>query len=825
MSKPPPKMKTQTGNVKVMVRVRPFSKREKAWCESHDKELRPIIKADGPRIAVLDPENEYCEKDAFSYDEVFWSTVGYDSVNGIAGQHDVYEKTGAHMLRAALEGYNCCIFAYGQTGAGKTHTMLGSPDSRGISYILIDELFKHIDKEQQDDPGTKYTVEVSFMEIYNEQVRDLFNKKAKPGEYSDIKIRQDPVKGIIVQGLISRPVSSAAECAKEMERGVNERALAETKMNATSSRSHAICQISILQLNPQKGLRKSALINLVDLAGSERLKMSCVEGLAAKEAKNINLSLSTLRKVFDTLIANSKKKNPKTHEVPPYRESMLTWVLKESLGGNSMTLMIAAISPHEENLEDTYSTLRYALKAKSIVNKVICNEVPSAKMVENLREELEALKEQLRTGGGGTISEEREKEFQEELLAKEEALQEALQEAVEVEHRMQEAQKELQLEVDTSRKQKFAAAFRSAFVINKDTQVRKGMELDLADLRNKTNHLQAAHDVIQEQNQEYKVTIASLQKECAKFKNEGVVYKQESEQNYANFQKHKKLEEEYRAASEQLQLDVDSLKSAKAALESKLRRATTSLTSTTRERDEFKERAEIGERDSARLNEKVQEMQRQLDEVKKENHMMKTERNRLARQLEYDLPAAERKAEEMTEMYEAMTRKKDGYKKQCIALQLIHEADTKIINALKEERSMQRAAMDGHIAEKEALLSSRSDLDRAVEKSRRLQDDLANRDMQVKGMEEEMKAYKQATSEWSMSSAYIRSELERVTKEHQELKNFVTSYALNSPSDFQGSPYRSSHSPPSPKSSHARTRASLSPRYSSTSPNTLSHTR
>ena len=340
-------MKTETGNVKVMVRVRPFSKREKAYCAERGQDLRPIIAADDTRIAVLDPVTGYQEKDAFQYDEVFWSVNGFDSPNPWADQSDVYEKTGKVMLASALDGYNCCIFAYGQTGSGKTHTMLGSPDSRGVSYLLIQDLFRHIEAEKAADHGTLCTVEVSFMEIYNEQVRDLFNSKSKEGEYSPIKIRQDPVKGILVQGLIQVQVKNAAECAKEMEKGVNERALAETKMNATSSRSHAICQISILQANSRTGLRRNALINLVDLAGSERLKMSGVEGTAAKEAKNINLSLSTLRKVFDTLIANSKQKNPARHQVAPYRESMLTWVLKESLGGNSKTMMIAAISPHE----------------------------------------------------------------------------------------------------------------------------------------------------------------------------------------------------------------------------------------------------------------------------------------------------------------------------------------------------------------------------------------------------------------------------------------------------------------------------------------------
>ena len=377
--------KAVASGISVMIRVRPFNQREKNWFESKGKEMTPVIYVDSDTVTVLDPERDYQPKDAYAYNNCYWSCVGYDSPNGIATQADVYSSSGRVLLDKALEGYNGTVFAYGQTGSGKTYSMLGAPGSPGISYLCIRDLFEHIEQEKVDNPGATYTIEISFMEIYNEQVRDLFNKNVKAGQYSPVKIRQHPVLGIQVEGLERMRVHSAAECEKTMERGVNERTLAETKMNATSSRSHAICQIGILQTNAKTGLQRNSLINVVDLAGSERLKMTGAQGQQLTEAKNINQSLSTLRKVFDVIIENQKRAKK---QVPPYRESMLTWVLKESLGGNSITTMIAAVSPCEESIEDTISTLRYAQKAKAIMCKVIQNEQPNHKMVTNLKEQV-----------------------------------------------------------------------------------------------------------------------------------------------------------------------------------------------------------------------------------------------------------------------------------------------------------------------------------------------------------------------------------------------------------------------------------------------------
>ena len=478
--------KVKEDSIQVMIRCRPFSKRELAWFEANGKDITCMLHFDDQTVTVLDPDNSYQPKDAFTYNQCFWSTTGYDSPNGFADQEDVYEATGKVLLQSALEGYNGCIFAYGQTGSGKTYSMLGGPSSPGVSYLFIRDLFAHIEREKSDNPDTKYSVEISFLEIYNEQVRDLFNKKAKAGEYSPVKIRQHPVHGIQIEGLIRSKVENALQCEEQMEKGVSERALAETKMNATSSRSHAICQICIETKNDKKGVNKTSLINLVDLAGSERLKMTGAAGAQLTEAKNINQSLSTLRKVFDVLIENSKKKQK---NVPPYRESMLTWVLKESLGGNSRTMMIAAVSPCEENMEDTVSTLRYAQKAKAIVCKVIQNEQATPKLLNNLKGQLADLQAELelaRTSNTRNVPDGMVEEYEEEKKA------------------MSQRIAECELMVKTSREHKFADAFRSAFV-------KENYKIQIAELKRELALSRAANAASVETQQQIQATCDTKQ--------------------------------------------------------------------------------------------------------------------------------------------------------------------------------------------------------------------------------------------------------------------------------------------------------------------------
>eukprot|EP01060_Flectonema_neradi_P011000 TRINITY_DN1807_c1_g1_i1.p1 TRINITY_DN1807_c1_g1~~TRINITY_DN1807_c1_g1_i1.p1 ORF type:complete len:783 (+),score=178.74 TRINITY_DN1807_c1_g1_i1:78-2426(+) len=777
MSQPSPvnKAKTQTGNVQVMVRVRPFNNREKKYSEEQGSALQPVVMVNGGRVAVLDNNMEQ-EREAFEYDEVFWSCTGYDSPNAFSDQPDVYQKTGKVMLESAIKGYNCTIFAYGQTGSGKTYTMLGSPDSRGVSYLFIDELFKHIESQKIDDPGTMYTVEVSFMEIYNEQVRDLFNKKQKAGQYSAIQIRQDPIHGILVVGLTRKPVASAQQCAKEMEAGVNERALAETKMNATSSRSHAICQIRIQQANPATGLRKNALVNLVDLAGSEKLKMSQVEGQAAVEAKNINLSLTTLRRVFDTLIENSKKKNPKTHAVAPYRDSKLTWVLKESLGGNSKTMMVAAISPHIENVEDTLSTLRYALKAKSIVCKVICNEQASAKMVESLQDQVEKLKAELKEREAGGISEEEREELVNQYEEQMQANMHALEEAKAVDSQMQEKRKELEAKVDkleedkkiitqNHNKSKFAAAFRSAFAVKKEKKETNMMASELKLLKIEAGN--ARKKLLENEEQ------MAHQRE---------IFRQErSSRDRDDVIKNRQLET-HRKACNTMESELTSLQSVRRDLEFQLQ----ALTDTSLRKDTV-----------------INTLKDELSALRSENDRYRSTYEAGSVSVSQELDAVKRDRDEIL-------RKKEAYKKQCSMLQLIHEADTKIIDGLKEEKWKLQQQLQNSASALESAELATHELQATTEKAARLGSEVKFRDKQVRELESNLQAYKNAKADWTASNASVRCELDRVTREHFDLRSRVSAQVTMTMdgSPTITSPWRGSQSP-----SPART-GSLSPRYS-----------
>eukprot|EP01063_Lacrimia_lanifica_P029056 TRINITY_DN4375_c0_g1_i1.p1 TRINITY_DN4375_c0_g1~~TRINITY_DN4375_c0_g1_i1.p1 ORF type:complete len:1100 (+),score=385.46 TRINITY_DN4375_c0_g1_i1:114-3413(+) len=465
------KMKTQSNSVRVMVRVRPFNKREIQISEEKGEKLMCCVDMSDDVCSVLEPEDtgsgpygSVKPGNEYQYDYCFWSipeSVCVDfpmSMNGFADQIRVYDVTGAEALKNAWDAFNTCIFAYGQTGAGKSYSMLGTIEGEhmGISPRIIEGLFEHIEAEKTDHPTIIYRIECTFLEIYNEQVKDLFAKK-KSSDYATVKIRQHPVFGVQVVGLESKELVNAKQGKHEMEHGMSQRALASTNMNATSSRSHAIFQIHVHTSHTDSKSTGHATINLVDLAGSERIGKTGASGQTADEGKAINKSLSTLRKVIDTLIENSKSKGAK--KVPPYRESMLTWVLKDSLGGNSKTMMICAISPHADNIDDTISTLRYGLKAKAIVNKAVKQEVSVDKQARELKAQMaereQALKDAVDGGGGGGMSEEERAALQEEMTAELEAAQEEMQRNTEVMEKM----------VMKEKQTKFAAAFRSAFII------------------------------------------------------------------------------------------------------------------------------------------------------------------------------------------------------------------------------------------------------------------------------------------------------------------------------------------------------------------------
>lgn len=312
------------------------------------------------------------EDKTFTFDKSFWSHNEADE--HYAAQEDVYNSLGEEFLDHNFEGYHTCIFAYGQTGSGKSYTMMGTPEQPGLIPRTCQDLFERIENSQS--PDVSYNVRVSYFEVYNEHVRDLLVPRTDPPYY--LKIRESPTDGPYVKDLTEVPVRSFAEIMKYMRKGDMSRTTASTKMNDTSSRSHAVFTIVLKQIHhdisTDETTERTARIRLVDLAGSERAKSTEATGQRLREGSNINKSLTTLGRVIAAL-ADPKQRRPgcrKNKDVVPYRDSILTWLLKDSLGGNSKTAMIACISPTD--YEETLSTLRYADQAKHIRTRAIVNQ-------------------------------------------------------------------------------------------------------------------------------------------------------------------------------------------------------------------------------------------------------------------------------------------------------------------------------------------------------------------------------------------------------------------------------------------------------------------
>uniref|UniRef100_A0A672UUX3 Kinesin family member 13A n=1 Tax=Strigops habroptila TaxID=2489341 RepID=A0A672UUX3_STRHB len=318
-----------------------------------------------------------------------------NSLTRTQSQEMVFKCLGEGILEKAFQGYNACIFAYGQTGSGKSFSMMGNAEQLGLIPRLCCALFQRISVEENESHTFK--VEVSYMEIYNEKVRDLLDPK---GSRQSLKVREHKVLGPYVDGLSQLAVTNFEDIESLMSEGNKSRTVAATNMNEESSRSHAVSKVS-----------------LVDLAGSERVSKTGAAGERLKEGSNINKSLSTLGLVISSLAdqAAGKGKN----KFVPYRDSVLTWLLKDNLGGNSQTAMIATISPAADNYEETLSTLRYADRAKRIVNHAVVNEDPNARVIRELREEVEKLKEQLSQAEAMKAPELKEKLEESEKLIKE----------------------------------------------------------------------------------------------------------------------------------------------------------------------------------------------------------------------------------------------------------------------------------------------------------------------------------------------------------------------------------------------------------------------
>ncbi|KAM8762307.1 kinesin-like protein KIF13B isoform 4-T4 [Acanthopagrus schlegelii] len=375
-------------NVKVAVRVRPMNRREK---ELNTKCVVEMVKNQTILHPNLGKADSRSQSKVFAYDYCFWSMDETDKEN-FAGQEVVFQCLGESLLRNAFQGYNACIFAYGQTGSGKSYTMMGSGDQPGLIPRLCSALFERTQTEGRKEES--FTVEVSYMEIYNEKVRDLLDPK---GGRQPLRVREHKVLGPYVDGLSRLAVASYKDIESLMSEGNKSRTVAATNMNEESSRSHAVFNIilthTLKDLQSGTSGEKVSRLSLVDLAGSERAAKTGAAGERLKEGSNINKSLTTLGLVISALAEQGTAKNK--NKFVPYRDSVLTWLLKDCLGGNSRTAMVATVSPAADNYEETLSTLRYADRAKNIVNHAVVNEDPNARIIRELREEVEKLRDQL----------------------------------------------------------------------------------------------------------------------------------------------------------------------------------------------------------------------------------------------------------------------------------------------------------------------------------------------------------------------------------------------------------------------------------------------
>jgi len=374
-------------NVKVVVRCRPLNdteKKNKCAKSVNVDTVRRCISVKNPAEGAGDePPKE------FTFDVVF----GPDSK-----QVDVYNECARKIVDSVLEGYNGTIFAYGQTGTGKTFTMEGVraiPELRGIIPNSFAHIFGSIAKAEGD---SRFLVRVQYLEIYNEEVKDLLGKD----QNARLDVKERPDVGVYVKDLSHFVANNADDMDRIMTVGNKNRSVGATNMNEHSSRSHAIFTVMIecSDKGPDGQQRvKMGKLNLVDLAGSERQSKTGATGQRLKEATKINLSLSTLGNVISSLVDGKS-----THV--PYRNSKLTRLLQDSLGGNAKTLMIANCGPADYNYDETISTLRYANRAKNIKNKAQINEDPKDALLRQLQKEMEELKRQLTEEGDESGSEE-----------------------------------------------------------------------------------------------------------------------------------------------------------------------------------------------------------------------------------------------------------------------------------------------------------------------------------------------------------------------------------------------------------------------------------
>lgn len=384
----------------VGVRVRPFNQRE----ISLNSQL--CVKMTDQTTTLIDKVGN--EKN-FTFDHSFWSHDGYkeredgyleSTSTQFADQQSIYNKLGDSVLTNALKGYHTTLFAYGQTGSGKSYSMVGFGQNKGIVPMVCEKMFENTKKETIS--GKKFEINVSMLEIYNERIQDLLipiNLRSTQG----LKVRESKTVGVYVEDLTKYPVDSYRAIELKMEEGFKTRTIASTQMNASSSRAHTIIAIEFKQSEylMNHKVERLSVINLVDLAGSEKISKTGSVGDRLKEGCAINKSLSVLGMVISSLadISSGKTKGI----VVPYRDSALTRILQNALGGNSKTLMICAISPSSDNYEETLSTLRYADQAKRIKCHAVINESESDHKIRELQKENDELKKIIASLKSGNV--------------------------------------------------------------------------------------------------------------------------------------------------------------------------------------------------------------------------------------------------------------------------------------------------------------------------------------------------------------------------------------------------------------------------------------
>ncbi|NWW82623.1 KI18A protein, partial [Climacteris rufus] len=390
----PAKEEDVCNHVKVVVRVRPETQKEKNGSFSR------VVHVIDQNVLVFDPKEE--EVSFFNGKKLTHRDINkrqrkdlkfiFDAVfDESSSQLEVFEHTTKSLIDGFLNGYNCTVLAYGATGAGKTHTMLGSPEDPGVMYLTMMTLYKRMDQIKEDKTCD---VAVSYLEVYNEQIHDLLVSSGP------LAVREDAQQGVVVQGLTLHQPKSAEEILQMLDYGNKNRTQHPTDVNASSSRSHAVFQIYLRQQDKTASINQNirvAKMCLIDLAGSERANATNARGARFVEGTNINRSLLALGNVINALA------DPKCKKHIPYRNSKLTRLLKDSLGGNCQTIMIAAVSPSSLFYDDTYNTLKYANRAKDIKSSLKSNVVSLdshisqyVKICNEQKKEILLLKEKLR---------------------------------------------------------------------------------------------------------------------------------------------------------------------------------------------------------------------------------------------------------------------------------------------------------------------------------------------------------------------------------------------------------------------------------------------